>query len=32
MLGNLENELVAVLVGVQGIENGWELITLELDY
>jgi len=31
MLGNLKNKLVAVLVGVQGIENGWELITLKLD-
>ena len=28
---NLENELVATVVGVQGVENGRELLGVELD-
>lgn len=29
---NLKNELLAVVLGVQGVENGRQLLTLELDY
>ena len=34
MLGtyrNLENQLLAAIVGCQGVENWWKLFTFELD-
>jgi len=31
MLGDLKGQLVASIVGCQGVENGWEFLGVELD-